>query len=176
MMMIARSGINWCNKVRIVAVWNTLLFTAVFTRGFNLLQPLSGRLSRANLRIHRIRPNFHQGLINYRAAVHCSVAAQQQDGDHHISQHASSVIESEKKPPVATKIELADNAARKPSEIELMEIRVGRIVSIAKHPEADSLYVEKVDLGEADGPRTIVSGLVEYCSEEYLLNKVYLRC
>ena len=55
--------------------------------------------------------------------------------------------------------------------IELMEIRIGKIVEINKHPEGDTLYVEKVDLGEPSGPRTIVSGLVEYCSIDYLLNK-----
>lgn len=55
--------------------------------------------------------------------------------------------------------------------IEALEIRIGKIIEIGKHPEADSLYVEKVDLGEASGPRTIVSGLVEYCTSEYLLNR-----
>jgi methionine--tRNA ligase beta chain len=59
----------------------------------------------------------------------------------------------------------------KPEGIELMEIRVGKIVDIGKHPEADQLYVEKVDVGEAGGPRTIVSGLVEYCSVGDLLNR-----
>lgn len=54
--------------------------------------------------------------------------------------------------------------------IEILEIRVGKIVEVVKHPEADSLYVEKVDLGEVSGPRTIVSGLVEYCSADQLLN------
>lgn len=57
-----------------------------------------------------------------------------------------------------------------PDPIELLEIRVGKIVEIGKHPEADSLFVEKVDLGEATGPRTIVSGLVEYCTAEQLLS------
>lgn len=41
-------------------------------------------------------------------------------------------------------------------------IRVGRIVSCERHPDADSLYVEQIDVGEAEGPRTIVSGLVKY--------------
>lgn len=65
----------------------------------------------------------------------------------------------------------------KTTELSLLEIRVGKIVEIAKHPEADSLYVEKVDIGEATGPRTIVSGLVAYCKEENLLNrKVVVLC
>jgi methionine--tRNA ligase beta chain len=42
-----------------------------------------------------------------------------------------------------------------------MDIRIGQIVSVDKHPDADSLYVESVDVGEAE-PRTIVSGLVQF--------------
>eukprot|EP00596_Hydrurales_sp_CCMP1899_P007726 CAMPEP_0119040408 /NCGR_PEP_ID=MMETSP1177-20130426/10331_1 /TAXON_ID=2985 /ORGANISM="Ochromonas sp, Strain CCMP1899" /LENGTH=193 /DNA_ID=CAMNT_0007005433 /DNA_START=195 /DNA_END=776 /DNA_ORIENTATION=- len=57
------------------------------------------------------------------------------------------------------------------TELSRLEIRVGKIIEIAKHPEADSLYVEKVDCGEAEGPRTIVSGLVQFCTVEQLLNK-----
>eukprot|EP00607_Mallomonas_marina_P000660 CAMPEP_0182429208 /NCGR_PEP_ID=MMETSP1167-20130531/25594_1 /TAXON_ID=2988 /ORGANISM="Mallomonas Sp, Strain CCMP3275" /LENGTH=197 /DNA_ID=CAMNT_0024612593 /DNA_START=173 /DNA_END=766 /DNA_ORIENTATION=+ len=53
------------------------------------------------------------------------------------------------------------------TELSRLEIRVGKIVEIEKHPEADSLYVEKVDVGEEE-PRTIVSGLVEYCPLETL--------
>ncbi len=65
----------------------------------------------------------------------------------------------------------------KTSEISMLEMRVGKIVEIAKHPEAESLYVEKVDVGEATGPRTIVSGLVAFCSEQELLNrKVVVLC
>ncbi|KAK8967322.1 putative methionine--tRNA ligase [Platanthera guangdongensis] len=42
-----------------------------------------------------------------------------------------------------------------------LDIRVGRIIRAWRHPEADSLYVEEVDVGEAE-PRTICSGLVNY--------------
>lgn len=44
----------------------------------------------------------------------------------------------------------------------VLDIRVGRIVECAPHPDADSLYVEQVECGDAEGPRTIVSGLVKY--------------
>ncbi|PRW59794.1 aminoacyl tRNA synthase complex-interacting multifunctional 1 [Chlorella sorokiniana] len=52
-----------------------------------------------------------------------------------------------------------------------MDIRVGRIVSCERHPDADSLYVEQIDVGEAEGPRTIVSGLVKYVPLEEMQNR-----
>lgn len=42
-----------------------------------------------------------------------------------------------------------------------LDIRVGRILRAWRHEEADSLYVEEVDVGEAE-PRIICSGLVKY--------------
>lgn len=44
---------------------------------------------------------------------------------------------------------------------------------VSRHPDADSLYVEKIDVGgnEEEGPRTIVSGLVNFCSEAELLGR-----
>jgi methionine--tRNA ligase beta chain len=56
------------------------------------------------------------------------------------------------------------------SEISHLDIKVGKILEIKVHPDADSLYIETVDVGEAQ-PRVIVSGLVKYCSQEELLNR-----
>jgi len=42
-----------------------------------------------------------------------------------------------------------------------LDLRVGRIISCERHPDADSLYVEQIDVGEAT-PRQVVSGLVRY--------------
>jgi tyrosyl-tRNA synthetase len=30
-----------------------------------------------------------------------------------------------------------------------LDIRIGKIIEVSKHPDAESLYVEKIDLGEA---------------------------
>ncbi|SCV73269.1 BQ2448_7195 [Microbotryum intermedium] len=49
----------------------------------------------------------------------------------------------------------------------MLDLRVGKIVEVAVHPDADSLYVEKIDVGE-DEPRTVVSGLVKYMSLEQM--------
>nr|XP_039325868.1 aminoacyl tRNA synthase complex-interacting multifunctional protein 1-like [Saimiri boliviensis boliviensis] len=50
------------------------------------------------------------------------------------------------------------------------------IATAKKHPDADSLYVEEVDVGEV-APRTVVSGLVNHVPLEQMQNRmVVLRC
>lgn len=51
-----------------------------------------------------------------------------------------------------------------------LDIRVGRIVEVTRHPDADALYVEKIDLGESE-PRTVVSGLVNFVPIEEMQNR-----
>jgi aminoacyl tRNA synthase complex-interacting multifunctional protein 1 len=51
--------------------------------------------------------------------------------------------------------------------VEVLDIRVGAVLEVEKHPDADALYVEKIDVGEAE-PRTVVSGLVSYMPAEAL--------
>ncbi|KAF7314272.1 hypothetical protein MKEN_00899800 [Mycena kentingensis (nom. inval.)] len=53
----------------------------------------------------------------------------------------------------------------------MIDLRVGHIVDIMKHPDADGLYVEQIDLGEETGPRTVVSGLVHYIPIEQMRDK-----
>ncbi|KDD73917.1 hypothetical protein H632_c1732p0 [Helicosporidium sp. ATCC 50920] len=55
-----------------------------------------------------------------------------------------------------------------------LDIRVARIASCEKHPDAASLFVESVDLGLDSGPRTIVSGLVGYVPVEELQGRMVL--
>ncbi|KAF7346315.1 hypothetical protein MSAN_01859100 [Mycena sanguinolenta] len=62
----------------------------------------------------------------------------------------------------------ADDGEPVPSMIDL---RVGHIVDVMKHPDADGLYVEQIDLGEETGPRTVVSGLVNYIPIEQMRDK-----
>lgn len=56
------------------------------------------------------------------------------------------------------------------TELSRLDIRIGRILSCEPHPDADSLYVESVDVGE-DEPRTIVSGLVNYVPVDQMLDR-----
>jgi tyrosyl-tRNA synthetase len=60
-------------------------------------------------------------------------------------------------------------------DISRLDIRVGKVVEVELHPEAsDRLVVSKIDLGEKDGPRTIVSGLVGHITIEELKNRLVL--
>jgi len=49
-----------------------------------------------------------------------------------------------------------------PVDVSRLDLRVGLIRKAWRHPDADSLYVEEMDLGEESGPRTVVSGLVKH--------------
>ncbi|KAF8555242.1 nucleic acid-binding protein [Imleria badia] len=53
----------------------------------------------------------------------------------------------------------------------MIDLRVGHIIDVKKHPDADSLYIEQMDLGEETGPRTVVSGLVNYIPIEEMQDK-----
>ncbi|HET6485766.1 MAG TPA: methionine--tRNA ligase [Spirochaetia bacterium] len=48
-----------------------------------------------------------------------------------------------------------------------VDLRVARIIEVKRHPKAEKLYIETVDLGTEQ--RTIVSGLVPFYKEEELL-------
>ncbi|XP_029298765.1 aminoacyl tRNA synthase complex-interacting multifunctional protein 1a isoform X2 [Cottoperca gobio] len=56
-------------------------------------------------------------------------------------------------------------------DVSRLDLRVGRIITAEKHPDADSLYVEQVDVGE-DSPRTVVSGLVKHIPLEQMQNRM----
>lgn len=47
----------------------------------------------------------------------------------------------------------------------MLDIRVGTIVKVDQHPNADALYLEEIDLGE-DKPRQVISGLVKFVPKD----------
>jgi len=54
-------------------------------------------------------------------------------------------------------------------EFRKIKLRVGEIIEVIDHPNADKLYVLVVDFG--DEKRQIVSGIKDYYSKEELLGK-----
>lgn len=68
------------------------------------------------------------------------------------------------------------SSAPNQSEFSKMDIRVGLIVKVWNHPNADKLFCEKIDVGE-DKPREIASGLRgHYQLEEMEKRKVLVVC
>lgn len=72
--------------------------------------------------------------------------------------------------PPPAKVKGNANAAVDEITPSKLDIRVGRIVEVSRHPDADALYVEKIDVGE-DEPRTIVSGLVNFVPIEEMQDR-----
>lgn len=72
-------------------------------------------------------------------------------------------------PPAKVKANAAPAAAAGGDEDapHRLDIRVGKVIEVARHPDADTLYVLKIDLAEAQ-PRTIISGLVKFVTVEEL--------
>jgi methionine--tRNA ligase beta chain len=61
-------------------------------------------------------------------------------------------------------------------DISRLDIRVGLIKSCRRHENADSLYIEEIDVGE-EAPRQVVSGLVKFVPLDQMQNRpVLLLC
>jgi len=75
--------------------------------------------------------------------------------------------EKKEKPAAPSK----ESVAEAPVDIGRLDLRVGHIRTAKKHPDADSLYVEEVDVGE-EKPRTVISGLVKFIPEPEMQNRM----
>jgi len=64
----------------------------------------------------------------------------------------------------------AGDGAGEVVDVSRLDMRVGYIVNAKKHPDADALYVEEVDVGEGK-TRTVVSGLVKHVTLDQLQNR-----
>jgi len=76
--------------------------------------------------------------------------------------------------PLFPRIETKPVAAAPAKEVEdpfsSVELRAVKILSVEEHPNAEALYVLKVDAGEAE-PRTVCAGLRKHLSKEELTGK-----
>ncbi len=83
--------------------------------------------------------------------------------------------EKTKQPKVAAttvpKVE-QQNVSVEDINVSKLDIRIGKIVKCEKHPEAESLYVEQIDLGEGGKLRNVCSGLVKFIPLEEMQNRL----
>eukprot|EP00455_Lapot_gusevi_P044655 TRINITY_DN560_c0_g2_i1.p2 TRINITY_DN560_c0_g2~~TRINITY_DN560_c0_g2_i1.p2 ORF type:complete len:319 (+),score=163.48 TRINITY_DN560_c0_g2_i1:68-958(+) len=73
----------------------------------------------------------------------------------------------EQKPKAPAAAAPAATPASNQCELSRLDIRVGHVVSVRRHPEAEKLYIEQIDVGEPQ-PRQVLSGLVEFVPESVL--------
>ncbi|XP_060793798.1 aminoacyl tRNA synthase complex-interacting multifunctional protein 1 isoform X2 [Neoarius graeffei] len=52
-------------------------------------------------------------------------------------------------------------------DISRLDLRIGRVLAVRKHPDSESLYVQEVDVGDS-APRTVVSELANHMPPEQL--------
>ncbi|GMO12078.1 MAG: methionine--tRNA ligase [Treponemataceae bacterium] len=83
---------------------------------------------------------------------------------------AKSSAESKKAPEAAPILGAAEQIEHFAKNIRL---KTAKIIDVQKHPDADKLYVEKLDDGSGN-ERTILSGLVPYLMPEELLGKTVI--
>jgi len=61
-------------------------------------------------------------------------------------------------------------ATDKPISLSRVKLIVGKITDVSVHPDADGLYVEKMECGEAE-PRQVISGLVKHVPIDQMKNR-----
>uniref|UniRef100_A0A0N5C1M1 Methionine--tRNA ligase, cytoplasmic n=1 Tax=Strongyloides papillosus TaxID=174720 RepID=A0A0N5C1M1_STREA len=91
------------------------------------------------------------------------------------------VVEKKKKEATTTKSDKKEKSNKGNSkapdvtddsiDIGRLDLRVGRIIDCKRHPDADALYLETIDLGE-EKPRTVISGLVKFIPIEQMQNRL----
>ena len=57
-----------------------------------------------------------------------------------------------------------------------LQMVVGKILNVANHPNADSLYVLQVDLGTELGKKQVVAGLKKHIAKDLLMNRQVVFC
>ncbi|GAX83746.1 hypothetical protein CEUSTIGMA_g11171.t1 [Chlamydomonas eustigma] len=113
----------------------------------------------ASTKGNRIRP-FGQRHCQNAALKHATIAHEYQEFRMRVMAARASVTGSVSIPESIA----PESTSAPPPElppISYLDIRVGKILKCELHPDADTLYVEQIDVGETE-PRTIVSGLVKY--------------
>ena len=88
-------------------------------------------------------------------------------------------IEIKEKGPVNAKAKEKDEKKKSGGEVKNEETEnifparlvVGKILSVSEHPEAEKLYVLKVDLAEGEEPRQLVAGIRKHYSKDSLIGK-----
>lgn len=121
--------------------------------------------------IGQIKHKTTEASIQTPRSLHPETGAGDQAGEQANASNTESTPPPAKKGKAEAKKKVDDTDDPKPVNISRLDLRVGRILTAHKHPDADALYVEQVDVGE-EKPRTVVSGLVRFVPLEQMQNRM----
>ena len=82
----------------------------------------------------------------------------------------SNLVKQEVKKAKNPKLAQTVSSPAEVSIISKLDLVIGKVLDVKKHPDADSLYIETVDVGEPE-PRQVVSGLVKFLKPEEINGK-----
>jgi len=88
-----------------------------------------------------------------------------------IEENSTSKPKQGKKPNPSQKVKPSSTEVEGPIDVSRFDLRVGKIIDVQRHPDADTLYVEKIEIGESR-PRTVVSGLVKFIPIEEMTDRL----
>jgi aminoacyl tRNA synthase complex-interacting multifunctional protein 1 len=80
---------------------------------------------------------------------------------------------SEKKAKTPKAAPAAAPADSKPVDVSRLKMKIGKIIECVKHPDADALYLEKIECGE-EQPRQVISGLVKHIPIGEMQNRMVI--
>ncbi|CAH1438825.1 unnamed protein product [Lactuca virosa] len=105
---------------------------------------------------------------NTKASSSKAEAQKKSDGS---KKQPETATEKKKLPEKAADEKEKEKEKEKELSVSLLKIQVGLIRKASKHPSADSLLVEEIDVGESKC-RQVVSGLAKFCTPEELTNRL----
>lgn len=76
-----------------------------------------------------------------------------------------------KAPKAAKGAAAAPAPAAEGTSMSKVNLLIGKVLEVTKHPESEKLYIEKIDLGEPE-PRVILSGLQEHVTIDEFTGKL----
>lgn len=130
---------------------------------------LAGDVSKLkqDLQYYEVQNGVTQIEIPRTKKVETVVAVPQTNGNVNVEQpkQQQNKEKKEKTPKAAGNKGQQPPQEAKEVDVSQLNMRIGKIVSVDKHPDADALYVEQVDVGEGKS-RNIVSGLVKHYTLE----------
>jgi methionine--tRNA ligase beta chain len=141
------------------------------TRWFDFFQHYEGIHNVVQLPIVRIKKDYNPAILEKpkqekteapKKEEKAKEATPSKEAQEPNKQEKKEPAKQDKKPPAKQEEKV---------DVSRLDIRVGKIVSVKVHEEADTLYVEQIDCGDTQ-PRTVVSGLRKFVPIEEMQNRL----